>query len=291
MLIISGLSGAGKSIVLRTLEDSGFYCVDNLPVILLERFAREFASTYSQPVAVAIDSRNPEDIVELPAIIESLRAEFPVDLVFLTTQSDVLARRFNETRRPHPMQLHDKSKVQILSSIEKERDLLTHLASIADITIDTTHFKSSELRNRALLLLGRDAQKLQLCIQSFGFKNGLPVNADFIFDVRFLPNPYWNPELRPYSGKDAPIIDFLNQSPLSKPFIEDTVRYLTTWIPRFMQNNNRAYLTICFACTGGQHRSVYMAEHIAHELQKIFPDLLLEHRDMKPYAANNKLER
>lgn len=282
MLIITGMSGAGKSIALKTLEDIGYYCVDNLPVVLLESFVREFAHGHEQPVAVAIDSRNPAGIAALPAKIAALREGCRLELIFLNAATNALARRFSESRRPHPLRRDDSDQMQIIATIEKERALLGALNNIADILIDTSTYSTHELRAKIIALLENGAPQLLITLHSFGFKHGIPVNADFLFDLRFLPNPHWQPELRRYSGTEQPVIDWLDAFPIVRRFSRETADYLARFLPHFVSGGNRAYLTICFGCTGGQHRSVYVAEAVGILLREAFPGVQIEHRDMIP---------
>lgn len=282
MLIITGMSGAGKSIALKTLEDIGYYCVDNLPVVLLDSFIREFASTHKQPVAIAIDSRNPEGIAALSEKITPLREVCGLQLIFLNTATDVLARRFSESRRPHPLRGDAGGKNDILSTIDKERTLLGALNNIADIVIDTSTYKAGELRTKIIALLENDAPQLLITLQSFGFKHGIPANADFLFDLRFLPNPHWQTDLRHYCGTEQPVIEWLEGFPTVRRFSRETADYLAHFLPHFISGADRAYLTICFGCTGGQHRSVYIAEAVGKLLGEAFPGLQIEHRDMTP---------
>lgn len=286
MLIISGLSGAGKSIALNTLEDLGYYCVDNLPVILLDDFIYQFAQQHRQPIAVAIDSRNAQGVRQLVDKLPKLRQIIPIQILFLTSSTETLVRRFSETRRPHPMRLNELNNSQIITAIEQERELLGVLSESADILIDTGNTTPYQLRNKIIDILGAKAPDLLITLQSFGFKNGTPVNADLLFDVRFLPNPYWNADIRHYSGTQQPIIDFLDGYPEAQRYAIDTADYLANWLPHFLDSGNRAYLTICIGCTGGQHRSVYITERIATLLRPQFPQLHVEHRDMKPYIED-----
>lgn len=287
MLIVTGLSGAGKTIVLNTLEDIGYYCVDNLPTQLLEAFLRDFASQHHQPVAVALDSRNAQGIVHLATQLKQLKQNYPLQILFLTADSHTLVRRFSESRRPHPLHSSQSTHSQILAAIEQEKQLLGDLSNLADIFIDTSTYASTQLREKIILLLERQAPQLMLTIQSFGFKHGIPSNADFLFDVRFLPNPYWEASIRQFSGTQQPVIEWLNTYEQPQQFIQDTAAYLKRWIPQFIQNNNRAYLNICIGCTGGQHRSVYIVEGIAQALKPDFPNLQIEHRDMHEYQPSN----
>lgn len=285
MLIVTGLSGAGKSIALNTLEDIGYYCVDNLPNQLLAAFIRDFAIQHHQPVAVALDSRNAQGIQELVSLLQHLKRDYPLQVLFLTADSNTIVRRFNESRRPHPLHSGQSPRSQILAAIEQEKQLLGDLSNLADIFIDTSTYSAAELRSKIINLLASQTPDIILTIQSFGFKHGIPANADFIFDVRFLPNPHWQADIRQFSGTQQPIIDWLNAYPFPQQFIAETAAYLRNWLPQFTTQHNRAYLTICVGCTGGQHRSVYIAEGLGKALQVDFPNLQIEHRDMREYHA------
>lgn len=286
MLIITGLSGAGKSIAMKTLEDLGYYCVDNLPIVLLDSFINDFALKHHQEVAVAIDSRHPENIAQLPARLQGLKQRIAIKTLFLTADTDILARRFSETRRPHPLHLNAHTRpLSLPDAIELERHLLGSMINAADITLDTSTYSTYDLKNKLREVLASNAPDLMITLQSFGFKNGTPVNADFLFDVRFLPNPYWKAELRDYSGDQQPVRDYLDSFAEPRQFAEDTAAFLLRWLPDFVQNGNRAYLTVCIGCTGGQHRSVYITERIAAILKPHFPGLMIEHRDRKPHSA------
>lgn len=279
MLIVTGMSGAGKSVALHTLEDLGYYCVDNLPLILLDAFVRDFAQHHAQPVAVAIDARNAQDISALSDKLQTMKSVTRIQILFLNAQTNVLARRFSESRRPHP--LRNFGSEQIIEAIEKERKLLGSLNNIADMLIDTSNYRAADLRQQLMQLLNTTAPHLLITLQSFGFKHGIPVNADFVFDVRFLPNPYWEARLRAFNGKEQPIIDWLEQFAEPRQFAQETANYLQHWLSYFTGQNNRAYLNIAIGCTGGQHRSVFIAESVGAILRQDFPDLHIEHRDIE----------
>ena len=287
MLIITGLAGAGKTIALDTLEDLGYYCIDNLPSALLDSLVRDFAGKQPQPVAVAMDSRNAADLAALPEKIRNLRTLADIQILFLTADTGVLVRRYSETRRPHPLHIHAENPRALPEAIEYERHLLNPLMNLADIILDTSHYSVYQLKDRLRTVLGDAAPSLIITLQSFGFKHGTPVNADFLFDVRFLPNPYWEPAIRAYSGSDAPIIEFLERYDEPRRFVADTAAYLKNWLPAFVQGSNRAYLTIGIGCTGGQHRSVYVTEKIGALLKPDFPGLHIEHRDRKAYTTGH----
>lgn len=281
MLIVTGLSGAGKSVALKTLEDLGYYCVDNLPAILLDNFVREFANHASYPIAVAIDARSTDNPTALAESIQQLKTIRPIETLFLNASDSILNQRYNESRRPHPK----NHATPLPQSIAQERQLLTPLLNTADLIIDTSTYSAQYLKAQ-LQRVYSNQNLITLTLQSFGFKNGLPINADYLFDVRFLPNPHWHPELRPYSGSEAPIIEFLNQYPQTHEFIQDTTQFLQKWLPQFLKQNDRSYLTIAIGCTGGQHRSVYISEQLAQTLKPTFPQLQLEHRDRILYQPN-----
>lgn len=282
MLILSGLSGAGKSVALNALADIGYYCVDNLPAQLLLPFITDFAKKHLQPVAVAIDARNTESIRYLSENLNHLKKETDITLLFLNASTHSLLRRFSESRRPHPFNINE-DKTQLEKSISKERQLLSPLQLLADIHLDTSNYNAGDLRQKIMHLLNQDAPPLHLSLLSFGFKHGLPRNSDFVFDARFLPNPHWVPEIRHFSGTQAPIIDWLNKQGQVAEFIDSTCDYLKIWLPKFIALGNRAYLTIAVGCTGGQHRSVYIIEQMAKRLKDDFKNIDIEHRDMHPF--------
>ena len=256
-IIVSGLSGAGKSVVLNTLEDLNFYCIDNLPISLLDQFARQLNDAHTRPaplVAIGIDARNPEDHLRtLPAGLDELRRlGILTELVFVEANSEILTSRFSETRRKHPLSSSSRS---LSDAIEKERRLLSALAEIADLRIDTSRTAVHELRDLVRSRIAeRPVAELSLQFVSFGYKHGTPHDADFVFDVRCLPNPHWIKELRKYSGRDAPVIEFLQAQPGVAGMEADLCRFLETWVPRF-ESENRSYLCVAIGCTGGHHRS------------------------------------
>ncbi len=281
-LIVSGLSGAGKSIALHALEDAGFYCVDNLPVGILTSFAG-FIADQNQPhfnkVAVGIDARNqPNALASLPGVLDRLALETAqAELIFVDASDETLLRRFSETRRKHPLSSEERP---LADAIALERSLLDPLAMRADIRIDTTRTNVHEFRAAIRELITKRASgALALQFQSFGFKHGVPSDADFVFDVRCLPNPYWDAQLRDYSGRDAPVKEFLDDAPMVQKLAGDIGRFLETWVEQF-EEVNRTYLTIAFGCTGGRHRSVYMAERMAREFAARGKRAAISHRDL-----------
>lgn len=260
LIIVSGQSGSGKSIALRVLEDLGYYCVDNLPVNLLPQLLSTLDGQ-TKMVAVSIDVRNlPDDTHELEKIIQQLHSQAELTSLFLDTNSRILIKRYSETRRLHPLSKNDLSLSQ---AIEAEQRKLSPLALQADLKIDTSdlniHELSEQIKER---ILGKKNNQLVLVFQSFGFKHGLPMDADYVFDVRFLPNPHWIPELKPYTGLDQPVINYLSQQQEVMSFSQQIEGMLTSWLPQ-LEKNNRSYVTVAIGCTGGQHRSVFIAEQLA----------------------------
>jgi len=282
LLIISGLSGAGKTIALNTLEDLGLYCIDNLPVSLLNEFARQISdgSIQATPeIAIGIDARSAEsDIKKLPGIINRLKKKnLKIDLVFIDASDDVLTRRFSETRRKHPL----SSKTLALSgAIKKERRIMDDLSAQADIRIDTSHTLMHELRDMVRKrIANRPIAALSLQLVSFGYKHGSPRDADFVFDARCLPNPYWKNNLRNLTGKDTAVIKFLGKQKLVAEMIEHIKKFLSFWIPKF-EADNRSYLCVSVGCTGGHHRSVYITERLAEYFQEQGKHVITIHRDI-----------
>jgi UPF0042 nucleotide-binding protein len=287
LLIVSGLSGAGKSVALRTLEDIGYYCIDNLPLFLLREFAlgldsMRLDSTGRAPdgAAVGIDARNQaEDFLsDLPSLIDDLRARgINCRIIFLHADTEALIRRFSETRRKHPLTSED---VSLAEAIEHECRMLEPLRRAAEVHIDTTHTNVHELRDLVRERAGSvGAVEATVLLQSFGFKNGVPEGVDFVFDVRCLPNPHWQDALRPLTGRDAPVIEFLERSPEVGQMSADLQGFLDRWIPRF-KTDGRSYLTIAVGCTGGQHRSVYLVEALGRHLVEAGHRVLVRHREL-----------
>ena len=267
LIIISGLSGSGKTVALHMLEDAGFYCIDNIPVGLLQSFVQEILPRQDpvyNNVGVGLDARNVPDIARLPTVIEQLRKSgASCEVIFLQADDAILLSRFSETRRKHPLTSED---VSLSEAVIKERELLAPIINIADLIVDTSGTNVYGLRELIRDRIGsRGEDKLSILIESFGYKHGLPAEADVVFDVRCLPNPYWEPRLRPLNGKDQPVKDFLESEDQVQEMVDDIVRFLERWIPRY-RSFQRAYLTVAVGCTGGQHRSVYIAEAVAEEL-------------------------
>lgn len=264
LVIISGLSGSGKSIALNTLEDTGFYCIDNLPVGLLSAFGRHVTETptaASHHYAVGIDARNgPEDLSRFPEILQEIIVRgIRCEILALDAEHDTLLKRFSETRRRHPLSGPD---ISLSEAIERERALLEPILERADLIIDTTRTTVHQLRDLVRKRLVREPYSLSLLFESFGYKQGIPPDADFIFDARCLPNPHWEPELRSFSGLDAAVARYLAAQENVGRYYTQVQNFLEEWIPHF-ERENRSYLTVAIGCTGGQHRSVYLANRLA----------------------------
>ncbi|MGD8429981.1 MAG: RNase adapter RapZ [Ectothiorhodospiraceae bacterium] len=280
LVIISGLSGSGKSVALNTLEDTGFYCIDNLPVGLLPAFGRLVAEGNGSPTnryAVGIDARNrPEDLEQFPDILREIRERgIRCEIVFLDAEHETLLKRFSETRRRHPLSGQD---MPLSEAIERERQLLSPLLERADLTMDTTQTTVHQLRELVRQRLVRSPFQLSLLFQSFGYKHGTPPDADYVFDARCLPNPHWEPELRALTGRDTAVIEYLESQPMVGQYLSDVREFLDRWIPAF-QRENRSYLTVAIGCTGGQHRSVYLAESLAEHFRKQLGQVAVRHRE------------
>ena len=283
LIIVSGLSGSGKSIALETLEDCGYYCIDNLPVGLIEAFIRQ-AVADGQPVfqkaALGIDARNQSsDLEKFPSTVElAKRLGIQYQIIFLQADSDTLLKRFSETRRKHPL---TNGTHPLSEAIELERKLLEPVAGRAHLLIDTTYTNVHQLREIIGTRVGAKRDNLMsLYFLSFGYKNGMPMDADFVFDARCLPNPHWVPMLRPKTGQDAEVAEFLERIPEVRHYLDDLSKFLTRWIPRFGAEG-RSYLTVAIGCTGGQHRSVYLVESLAARFRSGPNDLLVRHRDLR----------
>lgn len=283
LIIISGLSGSGKSVALNVLEDLGCYCIDNIPAGLLQSLVAELSSAddqISDIVGVGLDARNrPSDIEHIPALVSELKAGgLNCEIVFLQARDETLLSRFSETRRKHP--LSDK-EISLPEAIAKERQLLNPIIDAADLIIDTSSTTVYALREHITeRVAGRAPGSLSILIESFGYKHGLPPDADFVFDVRCLPNPYWQPTLRAMCGKDAPVKAFLDAEPGVQTMVTDIVRFLKYWIPHY-QDFQRSYLTVAIGCTGGQHRSVYVAESVAAQLRQSYDAIRIYHHELR----------
>jgi UPF0042 nucleotide-binding protein len=275
LVVISGLSGSGKSIALNVLEDSAYYCVDNLPAKLLNGLLQFLAQEGYERVAVSIDVRSGATLSELPAYLSQFRARgIDVHLIFLDSKTETLVNRFSETRRRHPLADRDRT---LPECIEHERELLGDIGDLGH-RIDTSDLQPSVLRSWIKDLLHTGEAGLRLLFQSFGFKHGIPLDADTVFDVRCLPNPHYEPELRPLTGKDAPVIAFLEADAGVREMLADIRNYIDKWLPCFVRDN-RAYLTVAIGCTGGRHRSVYFAEALAAYFRGS-RNVLVRHREL-----------
>ena len=282
LIIVSGISGAGKTVVLNTLEDLSFYTIDNLPVSLLGSLIEQFSeedTNLAKHIAIGIDARNSlDDFSILPETIKTLRnKDIPAELVFIEANDDVLTKRFSETRRKHPL---SSDTVSLTDAIKQERQVIGTLAEASDLRIDTSYMQLHELRDIVRQRIDqRKKARLSLQFMSFGFKNGIPKDADFVFDLRCLPNPYWNRDLRKYSGQDQPVIDFLSKQDNAIEMLNDLEQFLSRWIPHF-EADNRSYLSIAFGCTGGHHRSVFIVEQLATKFNNSDKQVIIRHRDL-----------
>jgi RNase adapter protein RapZ len=275
LILVSGLSGSGKSVALKALEDAGYFAVDNLPASLIAPLIDSVKSG-NEKVAISIDARTGETLATLPLTVAQLNASgIDCRVVFLDANDDALARRFSETRRPHP--LADKIDGGMLACIKQERDMLADIAALAH-RLDTSDVSPNTLRGWIKDWLLVDRHRIALTFQSFGFKHGIPIDADMVFDVRFLPNPYYDPQLRPLSGKDAEVKAFLRADLNVGHLVDDVTSFLLRWLPSYM-SDNRGALTIAIGCTGGQHRSVYVVEELALRFGSD-QQVLIRHRDM-----------
>lgn len=281
LIIVSGRSGSGKTTCLHVLEDLGYYCVDNIPASLLGALSSRLSSDDLQlgHVAVSIDARNLyEDLKKFQEIYDSL-SQLPLDrqIIFLDADDNTLLKRFSETRRKHPL---SDDQMGLMEAIIYERELLEPIATLANLTLDTSTLNLHQLRdiikNRVAL---NDGKGLALQFQSFGFKNGVPVDADIVFDARCLPNPYWVETLRPFTGLDKEVAGFLENQQDVTEMLQDIVAYLEKWLPRF-QTNNRSYITVAIGCTGGQHRSVYLCEKLGRHFAASGYNAQVRHKEL-----------
>ncbi len=283
LIIVSGRSGSGKSTALDVLEDNGFYCIDNLPAGLLPELAQSaliHTELLHPQVAVSIDARNlPSHLQRFPELLEEVRSRHILcDVLYLDADEETLLKRFSETRRRHPLTNDTRS---LAEAIRDESHLLGPISDLADLKIDTTHLNLYQLRDSIQLrLLDKPEPGTAFLVESFGFKRGMPVDADLVFDVRCLPNPYWRPDLRDFSGRDQPVIEFLDAQSDVEEMYQDIRGYLQKWLPRFAASN-RAYVTIAIGCTGGHHRSVYLAERLGSTLKAQLKNVQVRHRDLQ----------
>ncbi len=273
LIIVTGLSGSGKSIVLRELEDCGYYCIDNLPATILPNISQHLNAEH-ELVAISIDSRSAH-IDKLPEHVNTLNnLGFPSKVIYLESNVETLVKRFSETRRKHPLSTDD---ITLAESISAERELLGSLSALGHV-IDTSHLSAKALRNWVKDFVELPHTGLTLLFTSFGFKHGIPLDADYVFDVRCLPNPHYDAKLKPMTGKDAHVQAFLQRHEAVDAMIQDIHNYLHTWLPHFIADN-RSYLTVAIGCTGGQHRSVYIVETLAQNFKEE-QNVLVRHREL-----------
>ena len=274
LILISGLSGSGKSVALKILEDSGFYCVDNLPSTLLPQLVENINAYNYQRVAISVDTRSAPMLSLFPTAVHQLRKlNIDLRLLFLEAKTETLIKRFSETRRRHPL---SEEGLTVPECIEKEREMLASIHELSQ-RIDTSELTANQLRGWIRQLVQADNSRLTLIVQSFGFKHGIPLDADFVFDVRCLPNPYYDPGLRPLTGLDEPVARYLAAEPQVELMFEDIRSMQARWLPEFSRDN-RSYLTVAIGCTGGQHRSVYLTERLAAAFAS--EQVLIRHRQL-----------
>ncbi|KAI3593963.1 RNase adapter protein RapZ [Cupriavidus sp. U2] len=304
IILITGISGSGKSVALNVLEDAGYYCVDNLPAQFIPELTAYLADQGYTHLGVATDIRSRESLARLPDTVRELSAHHQVQVLFLTANTDALVQRYSETRRRHPLSTRvgvgpdgaplgvpegagpggpgATVSTSLIEAIEMERGLLSPLSESAH-RIDTSNVRTNTLRSWVKELIRNDSasgQSLTLLFESFGFKHGVPSDADMVFDVRSLPNPYYDLALRPLTGRDAPVADFLQSQPMVLAMAEDIRAYVEKWLPSFIADN-RSYLTVAIGCTGGQHRSVFIAERLANYF-RAHGNVLVRHRELAP---------
>lgn len=283
LVIVSGLSGSGKTVALRTLEDAGFYCIDNLPLGMLPELVDNMINKTLQsydPVAIAVDVRSGVEISErFDEILSGLRKQLlEFKVLFLTADTKRLLKRFSETRRKHPL---SQQGLPLTDAIQQEKKLLENIQSNADIAIDSSELNVHELRQAiGDRLLKHSSNEMGILIQSFGFKKGVPADTDFVFDVRCLPNPHWEAGLKPLTGRDKAVVKYLESYPQVEAMFKSIYSFLKKWTPRF-EKENRSYMTISIGCTGGQHRSVYLVERIAEALNQTREQVSIRHRELK----------
>jgi len=280
LIIISGRSGSGKSTAVRALEDSGYNCIDNLPISLLEALIMEYLKedAASTKLAVCIDARS-RSLEKFPDILMKLEnAAIERQIIYLDALGPSLVKRFSETRRKHPLTTKD---IDLRQAIDMEARMLGSVADLANLIIDTTHLGAKQLSDQIKeRIIQREDSSISLVFRSFGFKHGVPVDTDFVFDLRCLPNPHWEPKLRPLTGLNQEVEKYLGDQPMVIEMFDELSGLLKRWIPRF-EANERIYMTIGIGCTGGQHRSVYMAEKLARHFKEQFENVLVRHRELE----------
>lgn len=281
LIIVSGRSGSGKTTALQALEDLGFYCVDNLPASLIPQLVNSLLQEKQhniQLISVGVDARNlPNQLSSLPEVIDTLRTmHISTEIIFLDSNNNTLMQRFSSTRRKHPL---SSGKRSLSEAIEEEHRLLLGISTRADLIIDTSQLNIHQLRETVKNSVGVERQGLSLQFVSFGFKKGVPIDADFVYDVRCLPNPHWEAGLRELTGKDSKVAEFLEKEEITHKMVTQINDFLHEWIPHF-EHSNRAYLTIAIGCTGGQHRSVYIAEQLSKNFQTGRKNTQIRHREL-----------
>ncbi|WP_377703012.1 RNase adapter RapZ [Pseudoduganella sp. UC29_71] len=283
IVLITGISGSGKSVALNVLEDTGYYCVDNLPPALLSQLVSQLTDEGTQALAVAVDARSAESLTSLPDAVQALRQQgHDVKIMYLTANTHSLVARFSETRRSHPLSHELKpgqnpaARRTLIECISEERERLSAIEQLGHV-IDTSELSANKLRAWIKDLVQSENAPLTLFFESFAFKVGVPLDADFVFDVRAIPNPYYDLALRPMTGRDAPVIAFLDAQPSADEMFKDIRDFVAKWLPSF-KTDNRSYLTVAVGCTGGQHRSVYMAERLARHFHPT-EQVVLRHRE------------
>ena len=279
LVIVSGLSGSGKSIALQVLEDLEYYCIDNLPINMLEALTKEIISAKHEYVAIGIDARNvATELESFPEQIKQLqKTNIDCEIFFLEASSAALIKRFSETRRKHPL---SNQETPLNEAIIQERFLLEPISSKADLRIDTSSTNVHQLRDLIRARVKQaDNQSISIMFESFGFKHGVPINADFVFDIRCLPNPHWVPALRTLTGFDLAVINYLDEYEEVKEMFNDILNFMGKWLPQF-EADNRSYITIAIGCTGGQHRSVYMVNKLAKMIENKHNNVLSRHREI-----------
>lgn len=282
IILITGISGSGKSVALNALEDVGYFCVDNLPPRFLPQLAQYLSEDGYERLAVAIDARSSSSFEDMPEMIRDLAREHDVRVLFLNASTQSLIQRFSETRRRHPLSgslTHDANVGMLKSleeAIEHERELVANLAEFGH-QVDTSNLSANALRQWIKVFVEGGRGSLMLTFESFGFKRGVPLDADLVFDVRTLPNPHYDARLRPLTGLDEPVIEFLNAQPAVHAMIDDIYGFVSKWLPHF-RDDNRSYLTVAIGCTGGQHRSVYIAQTLATRFAGE-SNVIVRHRD------------
>jgi UPF0042 nucleotide-binding protein len=280
VVIVSGMSGSGKSQVLATLEDQGYYCIDNLPIELLEALFNTERLMQKQKIAIGIDVRGgKQHLSQLPLTFSTIKGQFKTDILYLYAGKSVLIKRYDETRRRHPL---SDTNTTLRDAILLEYDLLAPIREVADLQIDTSNmdiYKLASLIKTRVCNTRHDS--LSIIFQSFGFKYGTPRDSDYLFDVRCLPNPYWEPELRPFTGLEKPVVDWLSSNKLVQKMQSDLTKLVEDWVPHFI-DSQRAYLTVSIGCTGGHHRSVYLVEQLAKHFRQTNSQnsIIVQHREL-----------